>query len=91
MDDTIPDLPCADALESVTDYEGGFHLRNIEGPRPILNWQAGVLVTEMRSYRDPSMSYPFHANVSLFLLCGYGHTRHEALAMAKLNRNGGER
>lgn len=84
----IADRPSADAAESVTEYEGGLHIRNVEGPCPLLSWQAGVLVNEFRNYRDNAMSYSgFKGTVSLFRLLGVGHTKHEAIGMAKLNPN----
>lgn len=83
----VADTPCADAAETVTDFEDGFHLRFIPGPCGCLNWQAGIVVTEFRSYRDPSMAYPMHANVTLFRLLGVGYSKEAAIGMAKLNPN----
>lgn len=84
----IADTPSADAAESVMEDVDGLHTRYVEGPRPILNWQAGVLVKEFRNYRDNAMSMSgFYGNVSLFRLLGYGHTREAAIGMAKLNPN----
>lgn len=88
-DDKIPDSPIHDVVETVCDYEAGFSLRFCKGPRPVLNWQAGLLENEYRNYRGPGMVEPFQANVSLFRLCGWGQSREEAVAMAKQNQRNG--
>lgn len=87
-DEQIPDSPIRDVVETISDYEAGFSLRFCKGPRPVLNWQAGLLETEHRNYRGPGMVEPFQANVSLFRLCGWGVTKSEAVAMAIGNLNG---
>lgn len=91
VEEQIPDSPIHDVVTEVSDYSMGFSLRNCAGPRPVLNWQAGLLETEHRNYRGPGMVEPFQGNVTLFRLCGYGVTKQEAVAMAVANqreRNG---
>jgi hypothetical protein len=85
------DGPAGDAVETVTNYVNGFAIRFCEGPRPFLNFQAGVLITEPRDYRDPGMETPFRGHVSLFRVLGYGTTQDEAVAMAKQNESGRRR
>lgn len=82
----VADTPSADAAESVMEDVDGLHTRYVEGPRPILNWQAGKLEWEQRNYRGPGMVEPFVGRVTLFRLLGWGYSREAAIAMAKENR-----
>ncbi len=72
-----------DASRQIVDHVGGYSLRECIGPRPWLNWQAGVMVAERRNYRGHGMVRTFTESVSLFRLLGYGVTRDEALEMAR--------
>lgn len=89
-----PDSPPADAVLTVSDYEAGFALRQCQGPRDSMKWQAGVLTTEFRSYlvHPARAGYPevwFSGHVSLFHLKGVGNCREDAVRMAKQSgRNG---
>lgn len=65
---------------NIVDHDSGFAVRHCAGPRPFLNWQAGLLVSEKRNMRIGKRWEP--QTVSLFFLKGYGNTKDEAIENA---------
>lgn len=88
QENEIPDSPIGDALNTVSEQAEGFLLRYCAGPRPSLNWQAGIVANEHRNYRGSGMTEPFNKMVSLFRLRGWGCTKQEAVTMALNKRKG---